>query len=583
MSELQPLPSWMKQASGYICPSPVAFDFEGEMWQRDCGRCLRCEARKKRDVQGRAAAEAAFSAECCVWTLTYAPLEPFPRDGRPWVQTQQKGAADFVTKHRQDFLKRFRQFLWDEAARKVGAPHPLRRITTKRGVRYHHFDEHVAAYWRNRIVPLVPRVRYLGCGERGKNRTHRCHWHVVLFLSKTSGFCPTPLETKRDGGTKPGHETHALWPWGFVNVDVINGNVDRLKPKALPYGVAPGPENHQSFRQDEFGQVPDWAGSLGNKMKAARYCIKYLTKSQELTLRERRAGLPAPAKFFRSTATPLGFEYLTELARQHAREGLPVKGTYRIPGVTFSRGRFHSRLGCSAAPRMVEFQLQGRMRDHFIEAYRAECELREPGRDIRLTPWLERFCPSGDYRRAPRGWGETDIVTGRPTRPKPPPRPDRSGLIMVNRGREGVVGMVVVRRSGFAVFKDREGVEHPIPHGNVRDLVQLDHAAHCEIENKLALLRGSDWIEPRELKRLRFERQLAQREAILRFAKEGPAIGPAHRPGERPMTALRRKLLLKGNGHVPGVVVRDPRGGPRDPAFVRGVTELLRPVSGRPT
>jgi hypothetical protein len=564
--------SWMHKASGYVCPSPVIYEFEGEMRQRDCGHCARCQARKKRDVAGRAAAEACLAAEVNVWTLTYGTLEPFPKDGRAWVQDVSPeavaGAKDFVTKHRQDFLKRYRDALWQEARRLVGAPRQLHRVTVKRGERFHHQDAHIVAYWRWRIDAVLPRVRYLGCGERGKRRTQRCHWHLCLFLSKTSGFRATPLERKPDGSTRPGHETHALWPHGFVNIDVLNGD-DALRAKLPEPGV-----DHVSWSADRFGKSGGFNGAIEPKMKAARYAIKYLTKANQLSRRARRAGEPDEAKFFRSTATPLGFEFLTDVARETARAALPVRGDYRVPGVYFSRPRQGRYV-------LSRFVIQGRMREHFLEAYRAEWMALRPDQEIPRTPWRDRFDPEGEWRAARRGWGQLAFKERRQARPAvATAKPDRSAVIPVSVRGQGGLGVVQVFRSGRAVWIDREGVQWPIPRGHLRDLVRMDEAAHREIEAKIAMARGPDWLDPREYKLRKLQRQLAQRDAVLRFAQEGPAIGPAHLPGHRPMTALRRKLLINGTGHIPGTVVVDPRSN--DPApFVRDVTGLRRPIYER--
>lgn len=580
--------SWMRARTGYVCETQLVYEVEGEMRQRDCGHCARCQARKKRDVAGRAAAEAYLAAEVNVWTLTYGTLEPFPQDGRAWVQNVSPdavaGAKDFITKHRQDFLKRYRDLLWQEARRLVGAPRQLHRVTVKRGVRHHHQDAHIVAYWRRRIDEVLPRVRYLGCGERGKRRTQRCHWHLCIFLSKTSGFQATPLERKPDGTMRPGHETHGLWPHGFVNIDVHNGD-NGWRTKVAGRGAVA----HVPWVAEAFGKSGDFNGDIEPKMKAARYSIKYLTKANQLSRRARRAGEPDEAKFFRSTATPLGFEYLTDVARDAARAGLPARGDYRVPGVRYSRPRTEAikdRVGRKVGERVVglsRFVLQGRMRDHFLEAYRAEWMLLRPEIEIPRTPWRDRFDPEGEFRPAKRGWGELAFKERPPwSPPVGPAKPDRSALIPVSVRGQGGVGIVQLYKSGRAVWIDLDGVKWPIPRGHLRDLVKMDDAAHREVEAKIAARRGPDWLDPREYKLRKLERQLARREAVLAFAKEGPAIGPAHMPGHRPMTALRRKLLINGTGHIPGTVVVDPRATKPVP-FVRGESDLRKPMSERET
>lgn len=514
---------WMKRPSGYHCPKPVIYEFQSEAYTRDCGYCPRCIAAKKRDVSGRCAAEAYTSAEVVVWTLTYKPGEP--------------GALDFVVDDRQRFLKRVRDWLHRHAAARVGRPKRL--PNTKAGLFVKktgkpvpvHQAWHVKAYWKHRVAEFLPVVRFMGCGERGKRSTKRCHWHVVLFLTKPSGFVSTPRD--KDGG--PGRENHDLWPHGFVNIHV------------LPQDM------HQ-------------------KMQAVRYAVKYLDKSRPLSRTAKLRGVQREAMFFRSLRTPLGYAYLTDFARRHVQAGLPVDGTYRVPGVRFSRGQAQETVHV----------LSGRMRDHYVEAYAKEWLAQYGERDIPMSDFLMRYDPNAVFRASPATllkrvkWKKRGEVA----RPIPVvPRRDRSGLLKV-QGPRGYAGMVELLWSGYCQFEAPDGVIHPVPHGNIRDLARLSDDTHLKVEAWIKQKRGPDWVDPRELRVMRYRAGLARRNAIESFAKRAPRVVEPHVVGAlEPLTGLYRKLLLYGNGHVPGSVVQNLslKGGP----FVRRKSGLGRPVSLR--
>lgn len=540
-----------RAASGYSCPSPVIYQYQSEARQRACGHCARCIAKKKRDVAGRCAAEAYSAAEVVVWTLTY-------RDGEP-------GAVDFVANDRQKFMKRLRDELVRDARKRLGAPKYFRGAS-----------DHVKLYWFRRISEVLPVVRFMGCGERGKRYSQRCHWHVVLFFSKPSGTVPSlrfergetdlaalahdarfldPVTGRcilnsRYGQNRMMMETRALWPHGGVTVDVLPADTER-------------------------------------RMKAVRYCVAYLDKSRSPRVGGLRCPGKAEARFFRSQATPLGFEYLTEDARRHAQAALPVRGDYCVAGVRFSRGRN------GGDGDLVRHMLTGRMRDHYIAAYREEWAKRWPDTSVPVTDWLLRFDGETEDRALSRlekrttGWRKRGPVV------QPLPvveRRDRSGTLMVDVPGKGCVGMVRLRWSGFAEFlaidgKDAGGKDRitvwPVPHGNIRDYVKMDNAAHERVESWIKDKRGPDWVSARELRIMRYQRQLAQRDAVMRFAKDGPSIEPPHVENPlRPLTALRRKLLINGLAYVPGTVVSDPKGK-TTAGFVRPRTGLRKPIKLR--
>lgn len=539
------LPSWMRKASGYNCTAPVNYEYESEMFTRYCGHCARCVARKKRDVAGRCAAEAYTAAEVVVWTLTYGTLEPFPRDGRPWVQDVSDdavlGAADFITKHRQDFLKRVRQALFRKARRQVGAPKviPTCRPRIDKWGEVHAPQQamHVRAYWLHKIAQVMPVIKLMGCGERGSKRTKRCHWHVVLFMSKVSGFISTPPDPKTG---KPGRENHDLWPHGYVNIDVLDRDIEP-------------------------------------KMKAVRYAVKYLSKSKAPSRAGKLRGEKPEAKFFRSLSRPLGWQYITDLARDYARQGVPIHGQYQVPGVRFSKRPFA----------LVKHTVLGRMRDHYIEAFRDEWEKLRPHVAIPRTEFMMRHDPD-DCFDTDRGYHEKPKK--RDAVPPPPPvtiaKRDRSGLkpIFV---RGVFAGMVQLLYSGFCQFQAPDGTLHPVPHGNVRDLVNMDHASHCHVEAWIAETRGSDWVEYRERRLRKAQRHISRVDATRQWAKRAPSVEPPHvRDAKQPITGVYRKLMINGNGHVPGTVVYDPDSKP-DPetgkklGFIRPVTVLKKPIRMR--
>lgn len=543
MSGLPQLAEWQRPASGYICATQVVYEYQGEMWRRDCGTCPRCVARKKRDTTGRAAAEAVDSAEVMVWTLTY-------RDGNP-------GAVDFVTKDRQDFLKRLRQHLWREARQKVGAPK-----------RYRGASEHVRLWyegqkgrcseaerltrWQGKIWEVCPRVRYMGCGERGKRNTKRCHWHLCLFLTKPSGFVSTP---KQPNG-KPGRENHDLWPWGFVNIDVM-------------------PEE------------------MSRKVKAVRYAVKYLDKARSPKIDGMRRGDKAEAKFFRSNRPGLGHAFLIEEAQRYAKAGLPIRGQYRVPGVIMSRQAYkpiRNRMGQVVGQRVLDrhavHQLSGRMRGHFIEAYHAEWERLRPDIPVPMTEWLMRY---SEY--AIQGTGDIKAkLFDKPRAPVEPPqkipprRACRPVVIPVwgaGRYRGQVRGMVQLDWDGEATWTDTEGTEWPIPGPVAETIPDLTDKQAAFLDAKLSAARGPGWISERQRRQMIHDRGIRLTDSMRAWAKRGPNPMPPHLPPQEPVTAMLRKLNMMGYGHVPGTVAKSLKDGRDAPAFISRGSLARKPLKDR--
>lgn len=539
------LPEWMRRSSGYACTSPVRYPFQGEMYTRSCGRCRNCLSRNKRDVAGRAAAEAFTAAEVVCFTLTY---------GRDEQGNHLPGAADFVLKDRQNFLKRLRAWLHDEARRSVGGP--------KRGASGH--AAHVRAYWKHRISEVLPKVRFVGCGERGKNGSRRCHWHVIIFGSRPMGLTSTAKGPD-------GHyvrEKHPLWKAGFCTVDVL--------------------------------PVED----MGHKMRAVRYCVKYLTKARAVPLRERRMGVPVEAKFFRSTHTPLGYQFLTGFARKVARAGLPMHGKYTIAGVTKTRGRGRTLRGVpfgswEEAPDLTQHTVLGRMRDHFIAAYNSEWEAVWPDRPVPATDWMRRFddewsdlaaepvavpqravVRSGSVQAV--GSAKSSPVVSAPVAPVAATGASQPRILLVRGSGGRALGTVEVDASGTADFAAADGSglsDQPVRRGGLRDVPGLSAAQHREVERWIAAARGPGWRDPCEVRSAEREVWAARQDAIRRFALDSPNIEPRlDLPPCQEMTGLRRKLRLNGDGYIPGTVVQDADGS----VSVRGVPRLLRSIHKRP-
>jgi hypothetical protein len=549
-------PSWDRKASGYKCPVPVIYEFQGEVWQRDCGQCPRCLAAKKKDTSGRAAAEAATSAEVAIWTLTYGTLKDFPDDCTPWVQEvdpeKVAGAKDFIVKHRQDFMKRLRASLWEKSRVEMGAPRkPGRR--PKRG-RYVIPDEHVRAYWdqsgikemwRQKISDATPKVRFIGCGERGEKNTKRVHWHICLFLSKPSGWRPTPWEapSRRFPKGRRGHEHHALWPFGWVCIDVL--------PSAPVYKIERG---------RQIIEVPQ--AEMSAKMRAIRYCSAYIDKAKVPKIDGLRRPDKAQARFFRSNATPLGFEFLTDLAREHARQALPIKGQYRVPGVVYSK-----------TGAMTVHRLTGRMRDHFIDAYREEWQRLRPDSPVPMTKWMLRYDSEADLEMGfgrqtaaidwkPRGMVGSTIREETYHSAAWIPLRRWGGT---DKGKD--LGVIDIHPDGEAEFVDAEGVEHPIERDLREVLPDVSEAQHAFIEGELKRHRGEGWISKRQRRQMVHDLGIARTDAMARWAKLGPNPMPPHLPPIEPVTAMFRKLAMNGYGHVAGRVVRDPhkKFDPGDP------------------
>jgi len=509
-----------RAASGFTCGTPVNYEFESEVFKRPCGFCPRCLARKKRDVSGRAAAEAYTSAECIFFTLTYS--------------NEHGGHADFVTKDRQLFLKRLRAWLRDKTRRDLGVPrfYPV-------------MADHVRAWWKHQVSELEPKIKFVGCGERGSKGSERCHWHILCFASRKTGL----IATKRLPNGSPVLETHALWDKGWCTVEVL----------------------------------PD---EMSAKMKAVRYVTKYITKARVVSLKERAAGVMCEAKFFRSTRPALGREYLMAVARETAQAGLLLKGEYRVPGVsnTFRGGPVRPSV----------FMVEGTMRGYFIAAYRDEWERLRPHVPMRASDWqlmhdgewVEDFSEKSDpasggkkrFRLFPPRSGCEVISPVLKT--VPPYVPVVPGSCLVRDRRGSVLGLVVIDETGFAIFDPSDGPSVAVGARGVRDLPGMTEVNARGVDEWISERRGSDWVSPDARHQAERELFAARQAAILRFAKDGANIhsGESWLPEERGVTALRRKLRLAGESYFPGsVVIDDPNGAP----YVRGAPRLLRPVHKR--
>lgn len=512
-----------KGASGFVCSSPYNYHWEGEIFTRSCGRCDRCCARIKRDIEGRAAAQSAISAEMVFFTLTY-------RDDVP-------GHAEFVTRDRQLFLKRLRASLHEKARLSVGAPKRFPKGATA----------HVKAYWKERVSEALPKITYVGCGERGENGSRRCHWHICCFASRKTGL----VSSKIAPSGKYIVEKHPLWELGFTTLSVL-----------------------------DLTQVQ-------SRMKAVRYCVKYVMKARAVRVKERRAGVPPEAMFFRSTGKPLGHDYLVNHAREVARAALPLTGKYTVPGVT-STAKGGGPIKSSV------FVVQGKMRDYYIAAYRDEWFRLRPGKPIAPTPWQlmfdddwsddfsEKADPASGTKKpfrlfAPNAGASSSVDVVRRPAPAVPVEP---GMVLVRDGKGAPLGFVVIDEDGLAAFEPVEGDIFSLGSRGVRDLPGVTAVTVRGVDQWIAKRRGPDWLSPGDRRKAEREYFAACRSAIERFSLDGPNVNAdrPYLPEERGLTALKRQFRLNGDGHVPGTVVTDGSSGE---AEIRGVSRPLKPLDRR--
>lgn len=527
--------------TGFKCLRPYQYEFENEVRMRPCNSpdCRHCNARAKRDYSGRAAGEAYTSAQCVAVTLTY-------REG-------EKGAYTFMAQDYSAALKRLRQAMFRQGAKLAGVSAHTERIRDplERAERKALIDAH------------TPRITFIGCGERGSTSTMRCHWHLLLFFDRgSSGLVSTPRQA--DG--RQGRELVAWWPHGTVCIDVLPND-------------------------------------MGSKMKAARYCVKYMDKSRgvdplkphgpnmpayEAERRQREADCPwrrrndgtkaafvpkavamrrrneADARFIYSQGKALGSEYLRRRALQHVDAGLPLSPFFEVPGVRFARG----------AGDLVKHFVFGRSRARYVEEYEKAWEERYPGRHVPQNDFVKRHGSGGPLAKA-----KPLFKRGERPEPKPPLpvlnfRKDRSGIIEILTGGRRL-GFVHLSKTGFATFeRSSDGRLFKVPNGHLRDLVDMDEAAHLAVEARISELRGPDWMTPREYRIEKAKRHLAQRDAILSFSIGSPKATPAHVAGIEPPNGLERKLRLNGAGFIPGTVT----GRVVDGVVVRAPTQELRMV-----
>jgi len=302
-------------------------------------------------------------------------------------------------------------------------------------------------------------------------------------------------------------------------------------------------------------------------MKAVRYCVKYLDKAREVTLRQRQAGVPERAKFFSSF---VGAEYLLDHARAVARAGLPLTGRYVVEGAAFSS---RSRLidGAPGALKYCRHVVQGRMREHYIGAYREEWGRVHPSSPIPFSEWQRTYDPDwidGADGPLPIGHRSPVVPAGKsvavPVVPVKVPkfRPLQPRRLMVRDRSGAVLGSVEMTKTGEATFFPESGDFVALVRG-ARDVRALSPVVVSEVDNWLAQHRGPDWLSPRDRRAKERERLDAQRAAILRFAVDPPDVKNQYRIGDpvRGLTGLKRKLRMSGRSYMPGEIVRDdPRG-----------------------
>ena len=445
-----------------------------------------------------------------------------------------------MTRDRQLFMKRLRSWLHAQTRVLLGFP-------KRTGGPMAH---HVAAYRRHRVREACPRVKFIGCGERGSRGTKRVHWHLVVFASGKTGL----VSTARDAAGQFVRKTHHLWKHGFCTVDV-KSDCD-----------------------------------IGAQMRAVRYCVKYVMKSRALTRRQTRLGERHEARFFASNRPALGREYLMDHARRVARAGVPLDGKYRVPGVhnsyrlTACRALAGGRM--PGAPRASEFMVLGRMRDHTIAEYRAEWERVSPERRMPVSDWQRRhdadlvdeFPPYMVPLFSEPGRLKSPGFVGRRL---PPAACIERGECLVRDRHGAAAGLVVIDGDGLASFDPVHGGVFSVGPRGVRDVPGVSEASARGVDAWIAARRGPDWLSPGERRIVERDIWQAKQAAIERFAQDSPNVFADHPdlPELRAPTGLRRKLRMVGSAYVPGVVVVDDPGGA---PYVRGSPRLVRSIHKRP-
>lgn len=493
--------------TGYTCRRRFEFVHEGNVFSRSCDKCHACRAKRKRDRSGRAAAQAALAAEVVVLTLTYKPGEP--------------GALEFRTDDRSRLLKRIRSRQWRAARKRLGLPKKA--------------PSGMAAEHRALIDAETAKIVFLGCGERGKRSTKRCHWHIVMFFDKPSGIAPS----ERDAKGNMIRENRDWWPHGFSTVDVL--------------------AEHTTEK----------------RVRAARYCVKYLEKSRE-----------KEAVFFASNSKAYGAGWIEDEARRTARAGLPYNGLYFVPGVNFSRpNRPDPRLARIAKERGLRvlsssspptpLQVQGSCCKYAAIAYLEEWRATRTAKP-HATRFLQMHDPdycAEDYchsKRLPFEWAKHQ--DGPPSPLCDATDPKRAGLLVVYVGRE-VAGTVQVYETGAATFQpqsERFDIRLTAPHWRGIDaddrkwlpagylsqhLPFLGQIGRQDVERWLAKQRGPDWLSPPDRDKEARRRVAAQHAALLRLAQRSPRLAPDYLENgngfyaEEPIAAVYRALRMQGTAY----------------------------------
>jgi len=490
-----------RQPSGYVCPAPFFYEARGEVCSRSCGKCKRCLAASERDLAARAAAEAVTSDQVIFFTLTYA-------DGEP-------GAFQWLSGDRRAFIRALRDQFHEQARQFVGAP-----------VRYGKKCDLEGIPWKDRIAAVRRRVRFFGCGEAGSHGTRRNHYHTLCFVSAS----PVPFEwqsTPRQKNGKEGREHISIWRHGFVNVQV------------LPH--------LQSAR-----------------VKAARYCAKYLKKTSGLT---DSGGFVRPsAVFYRSTKPALGTDYLHRRAGEIAEAGLPLPSFFEVPGVSYSRG--------VRAGQPTKNYLSGVARREWIEGYKAAW-LAKHGPDKRLphSDFIARFDP--DYiapymenrdwqasaKRALNKAARDRTAGALPRKTVPPARTDMAAFLHVSVAGEtlGLVEMlpngvfiwqpsfglnVVVEKAGFAaIMPDNPDVCEKVDSWIERRRAPVDPRSPTEVARGVPF-KAEPWLSPRDRFELYEDIRTERVAALLRFAKAKPRKAKANEPEMIPLLGLERRLRM---------------------------------------
>lgn len=476
--------------TGYRCPKPYRYEFQAQMYQRDCGKCARCLAAKKRDIAARAAAEAVTSDEVVFLTATYRPGED--------------GAFKWIVKDRQDFLKRLRSRLVRDAIKAVGAPY------RRRGA--------VREHWAPIIAAATKRVRYFGMGEVGEKSTKRNHWHFLLFLTggdkAKPSFQSTPPNAKGDR-----NEIIDEWPHGHVRIDVLPKDESEVV-KAIRYCVM------YLHKAKEMGGAAGFQRAASVPFRSLKPAIgsAYLEDWGRYVA---KAGLPLPSWF----KVP-GVSYSRGVRAGQAVKNY-ISGVARQTVIRAYREEWERLFPGRDLP---DSQFRKMFDDDYCEpqrnpARRRPLGVRRAGREVQpLRPLPDGMAGWLLIRRDGQDIG---IV-----------RTLRAGVALWCPDAGGVKRLDETQDDfGFGVDQDTSRC--------IRQFLSARRAGVLKPGKRFSV---SDYQSPEERAELAEANRVARWKAVLAASPPGVAIGPWGDPGPVPLTRLRRLLYLGGVVELDGTV-----------------------------